>query len=36
MVRGVVWVEIILLLFFEEVFLGFGWMFLILDGYART
>ena len=36
MVRGVVWVEIILLLFFEEVFLGFGWMHLILGGYART
>ena len=32
MVRSVAWVE----LFFEVVSVGFGWMFLILGGYART
>ena len=35
-VRGAGWVKIILLLFFEVVFLGFGWMLLILGSYART
>ena len=36
MVRGAVWAEVFLLQFGEEVFFGFGWMFLILGGYAQT
>ena len=30
------WAEVFLLLFGEEVFFGFGWMFLILGGCAQT
>ena len=36
MVRGAAWDEMILLLFGEEVFLGFGWMLLILGSCARA
>ena len=36
MVRGAGCDEMILLLFGEVVFLGFGWMFLILGGCARA
>ena len=36
MVRGAAWVEMFLLLFGEEVFLGFGWLLLILGSCART
>ena len=36
MVRGEVWDEVFLLLFFEVRFVGFGWMFLVLGGCART
>ena len=36
MVRGAVWAEVFLLLFDEEVFFGFGRMFLILGGCAQT
>ena len=35
MVRDAVWVEEFLLLFGGVVFLGFGWLLLILGGYAR-
>ena len=35
-VRGAVWAEVFLLLFGEEVFLGFGWLLLILGGCARA
>ena len=34
MVRGAV--GMFLLLFFEVRFVGFGWMFLVLGGYAWT
>ena len=35
MVRCAGWDELILLLFGEEVFLGFGWLLLILGSCAR-
>ena len=35
-VRGAVWDEMFLLLFGDVVFLGFGWMLLILGSCART
>ena len=36
MVRCAVWDKMILLLFGEEVFLGFGWLLLILGGCAQA
>ena len=35
-VKGAAWVEGILLLFGEVVFLGFGWLLLILGSYAQA
>ena len=36
MVRGAGWGEMILLLFGEVAFLGFGWLLWGLGGYVRT
>ena len=36
MVRSAAGVEVFLLLFGEEEFLGFGWMLWVLGGYARA
>ena len=36
MVRGAGWDEMIFLLFGDVAFVGFGWMFLVLGGYAQT